>query len=61
MVGQVEKFLEFASAQRLVDFKVLVLGAGESGKSTVIKQLKSIYKVCVGNRDSTAIVGVASY
>eukprot|EP01113_Clastostelium_recurvatum_P009935 TRINITY_DN1484_c0_g1_i1.p1 TRINITY_DN1484_c0_g1~~TRINITY_DN1484_c0_g1_i1.p1 ORF type:complete len:365 (-),score=78.01 TRINITY_DN1484_c0_g1_i1:57-1151(-) len=40
----VEAYLKDARAQDMLDFKVLLLGAGESGKSTVIKQLKSIYK-----------------
>src|SRR4051812_21204231 len=41
----VEKFLKQESIKALTHFKVLLLGAGESGKSTVIKQLKTIHRV----------------
>jgi len=41
---QVEDFLKDSRPTDLLDFKILLLGAGESGKSTVVKQLKAIYK-----------------
>jgi len=41
----VEAFLKESKLDAALDFKVLLLGAGESGKSTVVKQLKTLYKV----------------
>jgi len=45
--NQLEKYLRQAGKEALLDFRILLLGAGESGKSTVVKQLKSIYKIQV--------------
>eukprot|EP01132_Coremiostelium_polycephalum_P003556 gene3556-4431_t len=45
--SQVDKYLRQAGKDALLDFRILLLGAGESGKSTVVKQLKSIYKIAV--------------
>ncbi|KYQ93064.1 G-protein subunit alpha 8 [Tieghemostelium lacteum] len=45
--SQLEKYLRQSGKEALLDFRVLLLGAGESGKSTVVKQLKSIYKIVV--------------
>ncbi|EAL65161.1 G-protein subunit alpha 8 [Dictyostelium discoideum AX4] len=44
---QLDKYLVQAGKEGLLDFRILLLGAGESGKSTVVKQLKSIYKIQV--------------
>jgi len=41
----VENYLKDEHAKALTSFKVLLLGAGESGKSTVVKQLKVLHKV----------------
>lgn len=41
----VEKYLNDEAIKALTSFKVLLLGAGESGKSTVVKQLKVLHKV----------------
>eukprot|EP01114_Cavostelium_apophysatum_P002008 TRINITY_DN1175_c0_g1_i1.p1 TRINITY_DN1175_c0_g1~~TRINITY_DN1175_c0_g1_i1.p1 ORF type:complete len:367 (+),score=130.25 TRINITY_DN1175_c0_g1_i1:251-1351(+) len=41
----VERYLKDESVKALTSFKVLLLGAGESGKSTVVKQLKVLHKV----------------
>ncbi|MES1908732.1 MAG: hypothetical protein MHM6MM_001608 [Cercozoa sp. M6MM] len=40
----IERQLANDQTKSLLDFKVLVLGAGESGKSTVVKQLRNIHK-----------------
>lgn len=39
-----DKQLEEDRARAALDFKILLLGAGESGKSTVVKQLRNINK-----------------
>ncbi|KAG8985945.1 Guanine nucleotide-binding protein alpha-2 subunit [Tulasnella sp. JGI-2019a] len=39
----IDKSLEIEKHQRAKDFKILLLGAGESGKSTVVKQMKIIH------------------
>ena len=43
--------LELAAEKDKFNFKILLLGAGESGKSTVVKQIKLIYKVNGGMTD----------
>lgn len=45
MQDPVEKMLQDARAEEENRFKILLLGPGESGKSTVVKQVKLIYKV----------------
>lgn len=41
----IDNMLNEAKNDAMLDFKVLLLGAGESGKSTVVKQLKVLHKV----------------
>lgn len=41
----VDAYLYDSKIESLLDFKILLLGAGESGKSTVVKQLKVLHKV----------------
>jgi len=41
----VDNYLKESKTDAALDFKVLLLGAGESGKSTVVKQLKVLYKL----------------
>jgi len=43
--SRLDAYLDQQSAVDNATFKILLLGAGESGKSTVVKQLKSIYKL----------------
>ncbi|EGG19940.1 G-protein subunit alpha 8 [Cavenderia fasciculata] len=49
--NQVDTYLRQAGKDAMLDFRVLLLGAGESGKSTVVKQLKSIYKITVDDAE----------
>ncbi|EFA86001.1 G-protein subunit alpha 8 [Heterostelium album PN500] len=48
---EVESYLRQANKEAMLDFRILLLGAGESGKSTVVKQLKSIYKLPVDDAE----------
>ena len=43
--NSVDSMLEEEQAKEMLKHKILLLGAGESGKSTVVKQIKAIYKV----------------
>lgn len=43
--SNVDQYLKDEKIKSLTNFKVLLLGAGESGKSTVIKQLKIIHNI----------------
>lgn len=49
--SQVEGYLKEESLKSLTNFKILLLGAGESGKSTVVKQLKVIHKVALDEQE----------
>jgi GTPase SAR1 family protein len=44
-LNEVDAFLADAQQQEKYVYKILLLGAGESGKSTVVKQIKMLYKV----------------
>ena len=43
--NSVDKFLNEAKQEESNHYKILLLGPGEAGKSTLFKQLKLIYKV----------------
>lgn len=43
--NEVEKMLAESKEEAKFNFKILLLGAGESGKSTVVKQIKIIWNV----------------
>lgn len=45
LLHQVDRMLAEAEEAASRNYKMLLLGAGESGKSTVVKQIKMIYKV----------------
>jgi len=42
---EVEDYIRHTAQAELLHFKILLLGAGESGKSTVVKQLNAIHKI----------------
>ncbi|GAM18747.1 hypothetical protein SAMD00019534_019220 [Acytostelium subglobosum LB1] len=45
------QYLRQAGKDAQLEFRVLLLGAGESGKSTVVKQLRSIYRLPVDDAE----------
>lgn len=49
--NEIDKQLEEDQAKEEFHNKILLLGAGESGKSTVVKQIKMIYKVAITQRE----------
>eukprot|EP00158_Paraphelidium_tribonemae_P002135 Partr_v1_DN25143_c0_g1_i1_m76557 putative Guanine nucleotide binding protein (G protein) alpha len=54
-VSQVDKELELAGHQDKLKFKILLLGSGESGKSTVLKQLKLIHRINISPQETKEI------
>ncbi|XP_012055287.1 PREDICTED: guanine nucleotide-binding protein G(o) subunit alpha [Atta cephalotes] len=50
---QIEKNLKEDGIQAAKDIKLLLLGAGESGKSTIVKQMKMIHPAHASKRDFT--------
>jgi guanine nucleotide-binding protein G(o) subunit alpha len=48
---QIEKNLKEDGIQAAKDIKLLLLGAGESGKSTIVKQMKIIHESGFTNED----------
>ena len=53
--AQIDKLLEKDARRRKTECKVLLLGPGESGKSTVVKQMKLIYQFYEFTRDELMI------
>jgi GTPase SAR1 family protein len=51
--SEVDNYLKEEQVRALTRFKVLLLGAGESGKSTVIKQLRILHKVTLSEHEIT--------
>lgn len=49
--NEVDKMLEDAQEHEKYTYKILLLGAGESGKSTVVKQIKMLYKLGGSQRE----------
>lgn len=45
--AEIEQRLAAAAEDSQLNHKVLLLGAGETGKSTIVKQFKLLYSVCV--------------
>lgn len=54
--AMVDKELAEAAEKERNHFKILLLGAGESGKSTVLKQVKMIHKGKLGDKDTAQCV-----
>ena len=51
IINNVDQQLLDAQEEEKYQHKILLLGAGESGKSTVVKQIKMIWKVGGGPSD----------
>ncbi len=54
--NEAEKLLQQSMEEEKYRFKVLLLGAGESGKSTVVKQIKVIWNVHEGSQENRKYV-----
>lgn len=54
--NEAEKLLQQSMEEEKYRFKVLLLGAGESGKSTVVKQIKVIWNVQEGSQENRKYV-----
>lgn len=51
IMNEVDEMLEDEKRKAQYQHKILLLGTGESGKSTVVKQIKLLYKVAISKQE----------
>ncbi|KAJ3093176.1 hypothetical protein HK102_003584 [Quaeritorhiza haematococci] len=52
----IEQQLQLSAIQSKLKFKILFLGSGESGKSTILKSMKNINKITLTEQEQAEII-----